>query len=174
MPRLLSEKNLVLIGMMGSGKSTCARILAQELDHTLVDLDTLIIQRTGCPISSIFAQRGEAFFRQLEADAVREQAQRTNLVIATGGGTVLRPENVRALRATGFVVWLDRPSEEIFRDESLRDRPLAQNGPAAFQALALARRPLYQQAAHAVVRDFSSPQATVQAILHRWQDFLER
>lgn len=161
--------NLVLIGMMGCGKSTCGRLLAQSLGRHFVDTDALIEQRQGRSISDIFAADGEAYFRGLETAAVRELAQQTDLVIATGGGVILREENVAALRENGFVVWLNRPAEQIFDAVSMAGRPLAQDGRAAFLARFAQREARYRAAAHLEVHDFSSPQATARCILTQWE-----
>ena len=116
--------NLVLIGMMGCGKSTCGRLLAQRLGRELVDTDLLIQQQQGRTIPDIFAREGEAYFRDLEAQAVAEVSQRTGLVIATGGGAILREENVRHLRQNGRLYFLDRPVEDIAPTD---DRPLSRD-----------------------------------------------
>lgn len=164
-----SGANLVLIGMMGSGKTTCGRLLAQQLGRELVDADILLQQREGRSIPEIFAAEGEGYFRELESSIARELSQRSNLVIATGGGIILRPENVRSLRESGVVVWLNRPADHIFDTEDLGDRPLAQDGKAAFLKTFAAREEKYRQAAHIIIEDFSSPQATVAEIIRQWR-----
>ena len=114
------KQNIVLTGMPGSGKSTVGRILAREMGREFVDTDTEIIRLAKKPISDIFAQRGEAYFRDLESQVIAQLAQRTGLVIATGGGAVLRAENVRRLRQNGRIYFLDRPVEDIVPTD---DRP---------------------------------------------------
>lgn len=163
--------NLVLIGMMGCGKSTCGRLLAQHLNRELVDMDTVIQQREGRSISHIFAQAGEEYFRDLESALAKELSRKDDLVISTGGGVILRPENVDALRQNAMVFWLNRPAEDIFDRTALDDRPLAQDGKAAFLERFAQRESKYRTAAHFVVEDFSSPQATVNCILSH---FLEK
>lgn len=107
--------NLVLIGLRGTGKSTIGRILAGRLQRKLFDTDMLIQQRAGLSIREIFAQFGEPHFRKLEADVVRACAAEANAVIATGGGAVLDPASVRALRTGGFVVHLTASASELWR-----------------------------------------------------------
>ena len=118
------KQNIVLTGMPGSGKSTVGRILAKQMGREFVDVDTEIIRLAKKPIPDIFAQMGEARFRELESQAIAAVAQRTGLVIATGGGAILREENVRRLRQNGRLYFLDRPLEEI---QPTDDRPLSRD-----------------------------------------------
>ena len=121
------KQNIVLTGMPGSGKSTVGRILAQEMGREFVDTDTEVVRLAKKPIADIFAQRGEAYFRQLESQVIAQLSQRTGLVIATGGGAILREENVRHLRQNGRIYFLDRPLEDIRPTD---DRPLARDAEA--------------------------------------------
>ena len=165
----------MLTGMMGSGKTTCGRVLAERLGRRLVDTDREIVRRIGMPIADYFARAGEAAFRDRETELCRELSGREDLVIATGGGLVLRPENVAALKVRGVVVFLNRPAGEIFDSTSMAGRPLAQNGRAAFLETFARREPVYRAAADGVIDDFSSVEATVEAILNflqGWEDAL--
>ncbi len=120
--RIASEKeNIVLIGMPASGKSTVAKILASALGRTAIDTDKLIVERAGKDIPTIFSEDGEATFRELEAEVIREAAKKTGVVIATGGGAVLRRDNVDALRENGRLYFIDRPLERLM---PTKDRPL--------------------------------------------------
>ncbi|MBQ9912601.1 MAG: shikimate dehydrogenase [Clostridia bacterium] len=122
--RILNEKrNIVLIGMPGSGKTTVGKALAERLGKTFTDTDDLITQEYG-PISNIFEEKGEAFFRDIESVAVKNVALRNGLVIATGGGAVLRKENVEYLKHNGVLFFLDRPLKDIIPTE---DRPLSRD-----------------------------------------------
>lgn len=100
-------KNIILTGFMGTGKSTVGQLAAAQLGHDFVDMDTLIEQREGRSIPQIFAQRGEAYFRQLEAELCRELSQQSGLVIATGGGALLPEVNLRLMEQSGLVICLD-------------------------------------------------------------------
>ena len=137
------KQNIVLTGMPGSGKSTVGRILAREMGREFVDTDTEIIRLAKKPISDIFAQRGEGYFRDLESQVIAQLAQRTGLVIATGGGAILRAENVRRLRQNGRIYFLDRPVEDIVPTD---DRPLSRDREALEKRYA-ERYPRYVTAA---------------------------
>ncbi len=122
--RILSEKrNIVLIGMPGSGKTTVGKALAESLGKTFTDTDDIITEEYGS-ISDIFAEKGEAFFRDIEAVSIKRVALQNGLVIATGGGAVLRQENVHYLKKNSVVFFLDRPLEDIIPTE---DRPLSRD-----------------------------------------------
>src|SRR4051812_17359313 len=100
-------KNVVLIGLMGSGKSTIGRLVAHSLGFEFVDTDHLIIEAAHRNIPQIFASEGEEGFRQRETEALRSLDGKQGNVIATGGGIVTVPENLELLRQLGFVVWLN-------------------------------------------------------------------
>ncbi len=118
---LREKQNIVLIGMPGSGKSTIGKALAKKLGKTFTDTDEMIVSQYGV-ISDIFAQKGEKYFRDIESEKVREAAKMNGCVIATGGGAVLRKENVDLLRQNGIIVFLNRPLEDIIPTV---DRPLS-------------------------------------------------
>ena len=121
--RIVSEKeNIVLIGMPASGKSTVGKILAKALDRRVIDTDKLIAERAGKDIPTIFREDGEAKFRELEAEVIREVASETGVIIATGGGAVLRSENTDALRENGRIYFIDRPLERLMPTDN---RPLS-------------------------------------------------
>ena len=101
-------KNIVLIGMMGCGKTTVGRLLSRRLGLELVDTDALIEQREGRSIPDIFAREGEEAFRALESEIVREAGARTGCVLSTGGGVVTRRENYAPLHQNGVIVHLTR------------------------------------------------------------------
>lgn len=146
-----TDENLVLIGFMGSGKSSIGRLIASRLGYRFEDTDQLIVRAAGRPISAIFAAEGEERFRDLEAGALESLATGTRQVVATGGGIVLREANRAALQRLGFVVWLDAREEVIFERVSRNDRrPLlrTEDPRATIHRLLAERRPLYAAAAH--------------------------
>lgn len=120
---LLREKeNIVLIGMPASGKSTVGRILADRLNRKFVDTDDIITERIGMSIRDFFEKEGEAAFRQIETRVIEEVAKESSLVIATGGGAVLRARNAYALKMNGRLFFIDRPLDKLVPTE---DRPLS-------------------------------------------------
>lgn len=146
-------KNIVLIGFMGSGKSTVGRELHHRLGYPLVDMDQVIEQRAGKPVTAIFAEDGEVVFRDMETQLLGELSapDAPRRIISTGGGVVGREENRALLRHLGYVVWLHAPIAVILdRTARSRERPLLHtDDPAARIAeLMAARMPLYQESAH--------------------------
>lgn len=158
-------KSIVLIGMMGSGKTTCGRLLARRLGREFLDTDAVIVEKVGMPISQLFATRGEPVFRDLETEVCQSLARRTDLVVATGGGMVLRPENVELLKKSGVLVFLNRPVEEIFDSTSMAGRPLAQGGREAFLETFARREPVYRGAADLMISADHGVEKTVDAIM---------
>jgi shikimate kinase len=148
----MQRKNLVLIGFMGVGKSTIGRLCAQRLGYAFRDSDKVIEERTGSPVKEIFAAQGEAAFRALEKAVIAELAAMPGVVIATGGGAVLDPENADRLRASGLVVLLTAPPEAIReRVKDAKSRPMLAGAPDVTTRIAelLAERaPYYESAAH--------------------------
>ena len=152
----LEGLNLYLVGMMGSGKSTTGRHLAQLLGYRFLDADSSIEQVAGRGIPQIFASDGEAGFRDLEAAVLNQIASWHSLVVATGGGVVLRPENWGQLQQ-GVVIWLDAPEELLLErlNADPTQRPLMQSEDPAKRLAELMgqRRPLYAQADLHIVQD---------------------
>ena len=116
-------KNLVLIGMPGSGKTKMGLLLSQRFNLPVLDTDAMVVDETGMAISEIFDRYGEAHFRDLETQAVLRAAQAQGTIIATGGGVVLRQENMAALGKSGIIFFRDRPPEAIVGEDH-KDRPL--------------------------------------------------
>ena len=151
---LQNAPNVYLIGLMGAGKSTVGRILAQALQRDFVDSDDEIIARTGTTIGTIFEIEGEAGFREREARVIADLTKRHDLVLATGGGAVLREANRDLLRERTKVIYLRVQPDELFR--RLRhdtQRPLLQVDDPKTKLVDLfeQRDPIYQAAAHFVI-----------------------
>ncbi len=144
--------NIVLTGYRGSGKSTVGRRLAERLGMSFVDTDNLIEQREGRSIRQVVESRGWSHFRHIEKDIIREISRHENLVIASGGGAVLDPENVTALKENGLIIWLQAEekalSERVNGDSrSPNQRPPLSGGktPEEFEAMLLSRARIYRE-----------------------------
>lgn len=157
-------KHIVLIGMMGSGKSTVGRLLGRLLGREVVDTDQLIEQREGRSIPAIMAAEGEEAFRRLEEQLGGELARRQGLIVSCGGGLPLREKAILPLRESGRVFWLDRDPGESYDGLELAHRPLAQQGRADFVARYQARRPIYERESHHRICQ-PSPRQAAEAIL---------
>ena len=146
--------NLVLIGMPGSGKSTLGRLAAQLLNRPFLDADTIIVEKAGISIPEIFEKEGEAGFRRRETEVLSELGKQSGVVIATGGGAVLRQENLPLLRQNGWICRLRRPVEEL----PMEGRPLS----ASLQRLKemeVEREPYYAAAADETLTNAGEPEA---------------
>lgn len=168
-------RNIVLVGPMGAGKSTIGRALASALHKAFVDSDHEIEARTGAPVALIFEIEGEAGFRQREAAVLEELTRGHDMVLATGGGVVLSPDNRRCLRERGTVVYLHAPLETLLeRTRHDRVRPLLQTDDreGVLKRLLEQRDPLYREVAHIVVETTHRPPATVaREIIKRLEQF---
>ena len=151
---LRRKENRVLIGMPGSGKTSVGRALAGLTGLPFLDTDQLIVEKAGKPISDIFADSGEEAFRDLESEVIRDVALQGGRIISTGGGAVLRPENVIALRWTGRLFWLDRDPESLV---PTADRPLADTA-AKMKQLYARREPVYRSAADEIIPVRGTPE----------------
>jgi shikimate kinase len=160
--------NIVLIGPMGTGKTTIGKMLAREMGFEFVDSDREIEARCGADIPWIFDVEGESGFRERERMVIAELSQRAGLVIATGGGAVVSPENQVALCCAGFVVYLHTSVQQQFeRTRKDRKRPLLRtdNPMAVLERLMAIREPIYRQMADCLIRtDRKRPRTLVREI----------
>jgi shikimate kinase len=143
--------NIFLVGLMGAGKTTVGRLLAKKLGRRFVDTDHEIESRCGVKIRTIFEMEGEAGFRKREAQVIDELTQGKDLVLATGGGAVLLPENRAHLHDRGVVFYLRANPHELWvRTRNDKGRPLLNNGDAkaTLEKLYEVRDPLYRETAH--------------------------
>ena len=152
--RLLRDEalNLILIGMPGSGKSRIGRALSQRMGRPFVGLDGEIVRRAGRSIPEIFAQAGEAAFRALEHRVVCDVCREKGQIVATGGGAVLREDNVRAMRQNGRLVLLTRSLDML----PMTGRPLSKS-PEALREMWRAREPYYRAAADGAIENDAAP-----------------
>ncbi|MBE6928286.1 MAG: shikimate kinase [Ruminococcaceae bacterium] len=148
-------RNIILIGMPGCGKSSVGRLLAQKTGREFYDSDAWIEEKYG-PIPTFFAQFGEEAFRNVETEALRALSAKTGCVIATGGGCVMREENLQLLRQNGRIIWLQRPTNEL----STENRPISQS--TDLDALYALRRPLYEKFADMRIENVTAEQAALE------------
>ena len=153
---LRAKENIVLIGMPGSGKSAIGKILTAGTGRPLADTDELIVRKAGKSIPDIFREDGEPAFRDLESAVIRELSRQGGRIISTGGGAVLRPENVASLRQNGRLFWLNRNPDDLTPTD---DRPLADTS-AKMKRLYLEREPVYRAAADTVIPVTGTPEET--------------
>jgi len=170
---MLTPRRIFLVGPMGAGKSTIGKYLAQQLKLRFADTDTEIEDRTGADIPWIFDVEGEPGFRDREQQVVEEMTLWDDIVLATGGGVVMRPENRQALAARGFVVYLHATvDEQVRRTRRDQRRPLLQTGDpeAVLRSLMAIRDPLYREIAdHIIETDGCSPRTVAQRLVRELQ-----
>lgn len=147
------DKNIVLIGMPGSGKTTLGKQLASRLGRTFVDADDFVVQLEGKTIADMFAV-SEEYFRDAETRAAQELAKRRGLVVACGGGVIKRSVNIEIFKETGVVIFLDRSPDDIVTDVDVASRPLLKDGKKKVYDLYDERIALYRSAAdYTIVND---------------------
>lgn len=173
-----AAKSIVLIGMMGAGKSSVGRCLQRRTGLARLDTDEMLAAEFGIPIAQIFATRGEEEFRDAETNALRKLAPDRPAIIVTGGGIVLRNENVGLLKRLGTVVWLTADEATLFERASRRnDRPLIQkeNPRKVYSELFRQRGPLYAAAADVQVDTAAKTHDEVaDAILNKLEEVATR
>ena len=161
--------NIALIGMPSSGKTTVGRALAKELGKTFVDLDEEIVKANGKSIPDIFAEEGEDGFRRKESEQVARFSKEGHQLLSCGGGVIKRPENLRALRQNGVVLFLDRPLKSLVVGGG---RPLS-SSTDALRTMEAERRPLYLAAADAVVPNNTTVADAVNAALEALDEIFD-
>jgi len=167
----MSIKNIILIGMMGSGKSTIAKLLANRLCYKFLDTDELIEYAQGCSISQIIDTQGEDYFRDLERDILADLAQKIEnpSVLATGGGIVLRADNRKQLSQLGFVIWLKAsPSVIAERLQVDQTRPLlrSDNKLECITEILNQRKSFYEQSSHLAIDTDSLSTEKLCSLIH--------
>lgn len=148
-------KNVILTGMMGSGKTTVGKELAAILNYNFVDLDEIIENKYG-KITDIFSQKGEKYFRELETQELKNLENQSNFVLSTGGGIILKDENIKILKDLGQVFYLSAKSETIYnRIKNQRHRPLlnTQNPKNTIEEILSKRLEKYEKSGEKITTD---------------------
>lgn len=161
------NKNIVLCGFMGSGKTVTGKALAEKLNMDFIDIDAFIEENEKSSVSDIFKNKGEAYFRRLEAEASVYLGSLENKVISCGGGTVINSENVTALKKNGEIFYLSvEPETVIKRLEKANDRPLlAKDKENTVITLLKSRKPIYEAAADYIIDSNKTVNEAVKQIL---------
>ena len=157
-------KNIILVGMPGSGKTTIGKIIAEKMGREFVDTDDVILHSYGPPASLIRTQ-GERIFRELEKKTLAEVSKKSSLVISTGGGIVTCPENLELCRQNGYTVFIGRELKLLATD----GRPLSQ-GEDALEKLYEVRKPLYNAFAEAGVQNNSTPEQVAENVINKFKN----
>lgn len=168
------KQNIFLVGLMGAGKSTVGKQLARRLKLDFYDSDRVIVERTGVPIATIFEIEGEQGFRDRETDVLEELSQYSGCVIATGGGSLMRSENVEIIKSAGQLIYLRASAEKLYtRIKHDKARPLMQTEHPlqTLRDLLTEREPTYLGASDIVIRTANQK---VGVILHRIEQALKK
>jgi shikimate kinase len=162
--------NIVLTGFMGSGKTVVARELARILGTKVIDVDTEIEKYKKMTINEIFKQFGEPRFREIETETIKQVSENNNVIISTGGGAVLKQENIDAMRKKGVIVCLTAAPETILeRTRSTRDRPLllVDNPLERIRELLEFRKPFYEKADIMIDTENKTPLRIAEEIIEK-------
>ena len=161
-------KNIVLIGLMGCGKTTIGKLLSEKTSMNLVDTDALIVEKAGKSINNIFAEDGEPVFRDIEASVVKDVSEQTGLVVSTGGGAVIREKNIDNLQKNGVLFYLYAPAEELYeRIKEDTGRPLikTENPLGTLQTLLENREMFYMLADYKINTVNKTPEDITEEII---------
>ena len=153
------KQNIVLVGMPGCGKSTIGKMLAEKSGKEFVDTDEMIVKKENRPIPEIFSSDGEEYFRTIETECVKEAGKRMGLIIATGGGAVLKEENRNAIRENSVVVFLEREISSLATD----GRPLS-SSEEKLKAMFERRYPIYKEVSDFTVKTNDNPEITLKEV----------
>ena len=140
-------KNIVLIGMMGAGKTTLAKELSLILGRDMIDMDEYIETKYNMSIPEMF-DASEEYFRERETICALEVSKKENVIISTGGGIIKNPQNMEALSENGIIIYIDRPIDNIMEDINVIHRPLLKDGPEKLRILYKERHETYKHYAH--------------------------
>lgn len=159
-------KNIVLIGIMGTGKTTVSKMLAKKLNRPVIDMDDYLQQKYQQTIPEMF-DISEDYFRDHETTCCKDMSKLDGYIISTGGGVVKRKQNITYLKENGFIIYLDRPLQNIILDVETANRPLLKDGPEALYELYKQRHPLYLNASDLHIINDGSLEKVVDTIIHQ-------
>jgi shikimate kinase len=146
------KNKVILIGMPGCGKSTVGKLVSKELNLNFFDMDKYIESMTSKTIPQLFEQ-GEDYFRDFETLACTELSEKSNILISSGGGVIKRKENIEILKKEGYIIFIDRPLEELLNDVDISTRPLLKDGREKLIKLYEERYELYKSSADKIVKN---------------------
>lgn len=150
---------------MGCGKTTLGKALAQRLHHKHIDTDDLAEEYFGMPIPQVFKERGEDGFRDGETEVLRKLCKHHNRIVSTGGGIILREENIDLMRKSGTVIWIKRDPSLIVQNPRIQKRPLLEKDVSAIYPIWEQRKSLYKKACHFVVYNDDDKEKTMKELL---------
>lgn len=162
----MTKKNIVLIGMSGCGKTTIGKMLSKELSMDFLDTDELVEKEDGRKIKDIFKEDGEGYFRQLESESAKKASKCRNTVISTGGGMILKEENMNYLKENSVTVYLKRSIESIKQTMDASNRPLLSDGLKKLYDMEKQRAVLYEKYADFTAINEGTPSETLEKILN--------
>ena len=157
------KNKVVLVGMPGCGKSTIGKLVSKELNLNFFDMDDYIENMTAKTIPQLFEQ-GEDYFRDFETLACKELSEKSNILISSGGGVVKRKENIKILKKESYIIFIDRPLEDLLTDVDISKRPLLKEGKEKIIKLYEERYELYKSCADEIVKNDKSVRDTVNAV----------
>jgi shikimate kinase len=146
------KNKVVLIGMPGCGKSTIGKLVSKEVNLNFFDMDKYIEEMTSKTIPELF-EKGEDYFREFETLACKELSKKSNILISSGGGVVKRKENIEILKKESYIIFIDRPLEELLNDIDISNRPLLKDGREKLIKLYEERYELYKSSTDEIVKN---------------------
>lgn len=158
--------NIVLIGIMGAGKTTIGKILSESLNRTFIDIDDYVVKKNKMTIKEMF-DHGEEYFRKYESDAVKDVSMLRDAVISCGGGVIKKKTNIDCLKENGCIVYIDRPIESILSDIDAEGRPLLKSGKDNLYKLYNERKELYELYCDYHIKNESSAQQCAEDIIRK-------
>ncbi|HEX9027518.1 MAG TPA: shikimate kinase [Clostridium sp.] len=157
------KNKVVLVGMPGCGKSTIGKLVSKELNINFFDMDDYIENMTTKTIPQLFEQ-GEDYFRDFETLACKELSEKSNILISSGGGVVKRKENIEILKKDSYIIFIDRPLEDLLTDVDISKRPLLKEGKEKIIKLYEERYELYKASADEIVKNNKNVRDTVNKV----------